>query len=89
MHISSLGTQKNPGNILFQLFQKKNYFLSFEGKRHHFGAGQKKYHPRLVHVLHYAQAYDSFRPLGSHFQSFSPYIAVVVAFTASLNYDRG
>ena len=81
---------RNPifsGKQPFSAFPKKKTISSHSrGKRRHFGAGQKKYHPRVVHVLREAQVYDSFRPLGSHFQSFSLYIAVAVAFTASLNY---
>ena len=46
MRISSPGTQNFPGNSLLKLFQqKKNYFLSFDGKRRHCGAGQNNIIP--------------------------------------------
>ena len=68
MRISSPGTHFFSGNTLFQLFQ---FFLPISshsrGKKASFWGGTKKKHPRVVHVLHQAQVYDSFRPLGKSF----------------------
>ena len=89
MRISSPGTQHFPGNSLFQLFPKKYPISShWREKRRHFGAGQKK-HLRLVHVKHKCTTRSGLWVVNcSHFHT-TRYIAVAVAFTASLNYYRG
>ena len=87
MRIYSPRNRKFPANSLFQLFL--NFFPLFPLIRGENGVilGRDKIISSPgSHVLHEAQLYDSFRLFGSHFQSFSLYIAVAVAFTASLNY---
>ena len=74
--------------IAFPNFFPHDFLLYFREKRHHFG-GDKNINPGLVHALvqvHHVRVYDSFRPLGNHFQSFS--LHTIVAGQAAAGCER-